>query len=95
MIQKKSTLTQTNQCNTYKKNLKRKTGKLQNKIPDIKGLVTTIVLTTKTGEVESKVLDTSGLLFNTVLTTKIGKVKKRYLNMLNILLHLNLINFLV
>ena len=42
--------------------MEKKVGDVENKIPDISGLVTTTVLNTKTGEVENKIPDTSGLV---------------------------------
>ena len=41
------TLTQTNQCNTNKQNLEKKIGDVDNKVPDISGLVATTALNTK------------------------------------------------
>ena len=64
------------------------------KIPDVCGLVTTIVLKTNIGEVENKIPDTSGLVTTTVLDKKLEKLSRRYLIMFNILLVPNSINLL-
>ena len=50
-----STLPQTSQNNTDKQNPEKQIGEVQNKIPDVSGLVTTTVFITKIGEVETKI----------------------------------------
>ena len=58
-----STLIQTSQYNTGKRNLKNKIRDAENKIPDIGGLASTSVL----GENENKIPNTSALATRTVL----------------------------
>ena len=53
---------QTSQCNTDKQYSNKKIRDVENKIPDISGLVTTAALDTKIGEVENKIPDVSGLV---------------------------------
>ena len=51
--------------------------KIDEKIQNTNGLVTTTVLDTKISEVENKILDTSSLVTTTVLNTKIGEVENK------------------
>ena len=74
-----STLTQTNQYNTDNKNLEKKTGEFEIKIPDIIGLVTTAVINTKIGEAGNKIPDASGLVTTAILNVKFGEVKIKFL----------------
>ena len=64
-----------NQYNTDKQRLKKKMD-LNNKIPDVSGLVTTNVLNTKISEVENKIPDTSGAVA-TVLNTLIIEAENK------------------
>ena len=56
--------------------------------------MTSTVCNTKIAEVEKKISNVSCLVTTTVLIQNLGKLRKRYLIMLNILLLLNLINFM-
>ena len=51
---------------------------LENKIPDISGLVMTAVLNTKISKVKNKISDTSGLVTATFLNKKLGKFRAKY-----------------
>ena len=51
-------------------------GDVENKLPEISGLVTIAVLDTKNDEFENKIQDTSKLVNTTLLNTKIGEVEK-------------------
>ena len=51
-------------------------GDVENRLPEISGLVTIAVLDTKNGEFENKIQDTSKLVNTTLLNTKIGEVEK-------------------
>ena len=65
---------QTNQYNTDRQNLEKNIREVENKIPDISGLVTTTGLTAKIGEVErKKPVSGLGVIF---LLQKLVKVKK-------------------
>ena len=44
-----------NQCNTDKQDMEEKCGDVENKLPDIIGLVTTAVLNTEISEAENKI----------------------------------------
>ena len=50
-------LIQRNQCNTDKENLEKKIRDVDNKTPDVSGLVTTSVLNAEVGEIENKISD--------------------------------------
>ena len=82
-----------NYAKTNKQNLEKKFRELENKILNTSGLVTTTVPTKKIGKVERKIPDINGLVTANVPNTKTGEVEKKYLIMLNMLLHLSLINF--
>ena len=69
-----TTLIHINQHNTDKQNLEKTIGDVDEKIPDVSGLVITTVLNAKIGEVENKIPDTGGLMTITVLDTKTGDV---------------------
>ena len=69
-----TTLIHINQYNTDKQNLEKTIGDVDEKIPDVSGLVITTVLNAKIGEVENKIPDTGGLMTITVLDTKTGDV---------------------
>ena len=69
-----TTLIHINQYNTDKQNLEKTIGDVDEKIPDVSGLVITTVLNAKIGEVENKIPDTGGLMTTTVLDTKTGDV---------------------
>ena len=83
-----------NYAKTNKQNLEKKFRELENKILNTSGLVTTTVPTKKIGKVERKIPDINGLVTANVPNTKTGEVEKKYLIMLNMLLHLSLINLL-
>ena len=53
----------------------KKFGVVENKIPDISGLLITAVLNTKIGKVENKIPNVSGLVTNAVLDTKTSEVE--------------------
>ena len=57
--------------------MEKKIGEVENKIPNISGLVTTITLNTKIGEIKKKIPDSSGLMTTAVNNTKIGEVKNK------------------
>ena len=65
-LEKESPVTTTliliNQHNTDKQKLEKKNGDVDNKIPDINGLVTTTVLSTKISKVENKIPNVSSLV---------------------------------
>ena len=67
-----TTLIHKNQYNTDKRNFEKKIRDLQNKTPDVSGLVTATVLITK---IENKIPDTSSLGTTALLNTKIGDVE--------------------
>ena len=69
-----TTLIHINQYNTDKQNLEKTIGDVDEKIPDVSGLVITTVLNAKIGEVENKIPDTGGLMTITVLDTKTGDI---------------------
>ena len=69
-----TTLIHINQYNTDNQNLEKTIGDVDEKIPDVSGLVITTVLNAKIGEVENKIPDTGGLMTTTVLDTKTGDV---------------------
>ena len=69
-----TTLIHINQYNTDKQNLEKTIGDVDEKMPDVSGLVITTVLNAKIGEVENKIPDTGGLMTITVLDTKTGDV---------------------
>ena len=69
-------------------------GNVDKGISNISSLVTSTVCNTKIAEVEKKISNVSCLVTTTVLIQNLGKLRKRYLIMLNILLLLNLINFM-
>ena len=73
-IRDATTLIHINQYNTDKQNLEKTVGDVDEKIPDVSGLVITTVLNAKIGEVENKLPDTGGLMTTTVLDTKTGDV---------------------
>ena len=50
------------------------------KIPDISGLVTTIVLDTKIKEIDNKIPSVSGLVKKTDYDAKISEIKGKYFN---------------
>ena len=56
-----TTLIHVNQYNTDKGSLEKLIGEVQDKIPDVSSLVTTVAFTTKIGVVENKVPNFSGL----------------------------------
>ena len=68
-------LIQINQYNKYKQSLE--IGDVDDKIPDISGLVTTTVLNTNIGEVVNKIPGTSCLVTPAVLIAKIGDVEAK------------------
>ena len=55
-----------------------KVDKVENKIPDISGLVTITVLDTKIGEVESKISEISGLVKKIDYNAKISDIEEKY-----------------
>ena len=69
-----TTLIHINEYNTDNQNLEKTIGDVDEKIPDVSGLVITTVLNAKIGEVENKIPDTGGLMTTTVLDTKTGDV---------------------
>ena len=52
-----------------------KISEVENKIPDVSGLVTTTLLNTKIGAVENKIPDVSGLAMTTDYNTKIKDIE--------------------
>ena len=52
-----------------------KISEVENKIPDVSGLVTTTLLNTKIGDVENKIPDASGLAMTTDYNTKIKDIE--------------------
>ena len=55
--------------------MEKKIRDIENKIPEVSGLVTTTIL--KLGEVENNIPDTSGLVTAAVLNTKLGEVENK------------------
>ena len=74
----------TDRYNTDKQNLEKNIGEVENKIPDVSGLVTTAVLNTNIGEVENKIPDISALATTAVLNTKIGEVENKIPNVIGL-----------
>ena len=56
--------------------------KIESKIPDISGLVTTAVLNTKIVLVKNKIHDVNGLVTTVVLNTKIEEIENKFLMLL-------------
>ena len=68
-----SAVIQASQYNIDKQSLKKKTGDVENKIPDVTGLMNITTFNTKIGKVENKLPNVSGLATRTILYTKTGK----------------------
>ena len=58
--------------------MKKKNGKVENKIPDISGLATTAILNIIIGEIENQIPDTSELA-TTVLFNILVKLRMKFL----------------